>query len=57
MGEAEGSLAHLSWLCPGMHGKESRQIIVRKTFRQLFLEDKRLIIPLIQVRSAEHSPF
>ena len=46
---SDGSLAHLSWLCPGMHGKESRQTILRRTFRQLFREDKRLIIPLIQV--------
>ena len=48
--ESEVSLAHLSWLCPGMHGKESRQTIVRKTFRQLFQSEKRLIIPLIQRR-------
>jgi len=47
---SDGSLAHLSWLCPGMHGKESRQTILRRTFRQLFQEDKRLIIPLIQRR-------
>merc|ERR1712218_715898 len=50
MADAEASLAHLSWLCPGMHGKGSRQTIVRRTFRQLFQSEKRLIIPLIQRR-------
>ena len=50
MADTESSLSHLSWLCPGLHGKDSRQTIVRRTFRQLFQSEKRLIIPLIQRR-------
>ena len=45
------SLDHLVYKCPGLYGKDSKQIILRKTFRQLLKETNgRLIIPLFQRR-------
>merc|ERR1712142_1327595 len=44
------SLAHLIYHCPGLHGKGTKQDIKRKTFRELFQENGRLIIPLFQRR-------
>jgi len=46
----EQSLAHLIYHCPGLHGKGTKQDIKRKTFRELFQENGRLIIPLFQRR-------
>ena len=30
-------LAHMSWLCPGLHGKDCRQDIRRRTFRWIHI--------------------
>ena len=49
-GGNEQALAHLSYHCPGLHGKGTKQDIKRKTFRQFFKENGRLIIPLVQRR-------
>jgi len=49
-GKITDPLAHLSYHCPGLHGKDNRQDIKRMTFRQLFNKDKILIIPIIQRR-------
>ena len=43
-------LHQLSWECPGLHGKGTRQDISRQTFAQVFEKYPKLIIPLFQRR-------
>merc|ERR1712126_684577 len=49
-GNKNDPLSHLSYFCPGLHGKDNRQDVKRMTFRQLLTRDKTLIIPIIQRR-------
>jgi len=49
-GASQTSLSHMSYMCPGMHGKDSRQDIRRETFYDLLTHIEVFIIPIFQRR-------
>ncbi|XP_023349067.1 uncharacterized protein LOC111717842 isoform X2 [Eurytemora carolleeae] len=47
-------IAHLSYFCPGLHGKDTKQTIARKRFTDLLSGENRFFIPIIQRRYCWH---
>ena len=44
------ALKHLSYLCPGLHGPDTRQRVARTTFGRFLAGPTRVLIPLFQRR-------